>query len=101
VLDVCEVAPLGCSLGEQVGDYVFVGRVTEPVLRSDSEIMRLDCLLCGPVFEKWRERVALRDREVTFLGGSAKESGIRSGRGSLGGYLIYAGTMSLGRSAAL
>lgn len=75
--------------------------VEELVFRIESEIMCLDGLLCGPVFEECGQGVALRGAEVTFLGGSGKAYGILSCLGSRGGYLMSAGTMSLGVRAAL
>lgn len=101
MLYISEVPPLALALFGQCINYVLVEWVEELVFRIESEIMSLDGLLCGPVLEERGQGVALREFEVTFLGGSGKASGILSCFGSRGGYLMSAGTMSLGVRAAL
>lgn len=101
MLDISKVTPLTFALFGQCIDYVLVEGVKELVVCVESEIMRLDGLLCGPVFEECRQGVALSKAEVTFLGGSGKVYGILSCLGSRGGYLMSAGTMSLDWRAAL
>jgi hypothetical protein len=101
VLDVGKMAPFLLTFLRKRCCQLLVEGVKELVLGIESEIMRLDGLLCGPVFEQGGQGVALGEGEVTFLGGSGKVSGILSCLGSRGAYLMSAGTMSLGGSAAL